>query len=74
RMMAEAVGYSPQISGDASKQSSSPRRVADVSLAQKFGWRARISLQQGIASALGQSDCASSGELSSELNPVAIRY
>ncbi|HKQ85282.1 MAG TPA: hypothetical protein VJS43_00795, partial [Candidatus Acidoferrales bacterium] len=29
RMMADAGDYSPRISGDASKQASSPRRVAD---------------------------------------------
>lgn len=69
KMMAEAVGYSPRIAGDASKQSSSPRRVADISLAQKFGWRARISLQQGIESALAQSN----EELSAELDRAAIR-
>lgn len=48
KMMADTVGYSPKISGDTTKQSSSPRRVADTALAQKFGWRARISLRQGI--------------------------
>lgn len=54
KMIADAVGYSPQVSGDATKQASSPRRVADTSLAQKFGWRASISLQQGIELALNR--------------------
>lgn len=73
KTMAEAVGYSPRIVGDTTKQSSSPRRVADISLAQNFGWRSRISLRQGIESALAQADSAPSGELSAELNRAAIR-
>ena len=61
KMMADAVGYSPRISGDTTKQASSPRRVADTTLAQKFGWRASISLQQGIEMALNQHDEKASG-------------
>lgn len=73
KLMAEAVGYSPRIVGDTTKQSSSLRRVADISLAQGFGWRARISLRQGIEFALAQSNSASSGEISAELDRAAIR-
>jgi nucleoside-diphosphate-sugar epimerase len=52
KMMADAVGYAPRISGDTTKESSSPRRVADTTLAAKHGWRSTISLEQGIARAL----------------------
>jgi nucleoside-diphosphate-sugar epimerase len=52
KLMADTVGYKPVISGDATKQSSSPRRVAEPSLARKYGWNATISLEQGIQRAL----------------------
>jgi len=52
KQMAEAVGYAPKVSGDITKQSSSPRRVADPSLAKAYGWQASISLEQGIRQAL----------------------
>jgi nucleoside-diphosphate-sugar epimerase len=52
KIIADAVGYKPQISGDTTKQSSSPRRVADPALAQAYGWQASISLEQGIRKAL----------------------
>ncbi len=52
KLMADAVGYDPKIQGDESKQSSSPRRVSDPSLAKQYGWEARISLEEGIRRAL----------------------
>lgn len=52
RMMADAAGYTPQISGDDTKQSSSPRRVGDPSLAISCGWKPRVSLAEGIRRAL----------------------
>jgi nucleoside-diphosphate-sugar epimerase len=50
--MAAAVGYAPQVVGDASKQSSSPRRVADTCIAAQHGWQATITLEEGIARAV----------------------
>ena len=50
--MAQAAGYDPVVAGDDSKQSSSPRRVADPSLARQYGWEATITLNEGIAMAL----------------------
>jgi nucleoside-diphosphate-sugar epimerase len=50
--MAKAVGYEPKVHGDQTKQSSSPRRVADPSLALEYGWKATISLEEGIRKAL----------------------
>jgi GDP-L-fucose synthase len=54
KMMAQAVGYDPSITGDATKETSSPRRVADPSAAMEFGWRATISLERGIRHALNR--------------------
>lgn len=53
--MAQAVGYAPRIAGDASKQSSSPRRVANPATAAQYGWQASITLEQGIARATGSA-------------------
>jgi len=51
-MIAEAVGYSPNIAMDMSKPASSMRRVADTTLAESFGFKAKISLKQGIERAV----------------------
>jgi len=63
KMMADVVGYSPRVFGDTAKQSSSPRRVADTSLAHEFGWRASIPLRQGIEIALNRETKNSSEHL-----------
>lgn len=47
-MIAEAVGYSTSIAMDMSKPASSARRVADTTLAESFGFKAKISLKTGI--------------------------
>jgi len=52
RKMAGAVGYSPEIKADESKVNSSLYRVADPSLAAEYGWKATISLEDGIRMAL----------------------
>ncbi len=54
-MMAEVVGYEPQISRDQTKPSSSPRRVAGENgnaTLQDWGWEPRIDLEDGIAHAV----------------------
>lgn len=56
KMMAEAVGYSPNIAGDPGKQSSSPRRVADPTFAREHGWEATITIAEGIRKALHGQD------------------
>ncbi len=71
-LVADAVGYSPRISGDATKQASSPRRVADTALAQKSGWRASISLQQGIEMALKESQARLGEDQGRELRSEPI--
>jgi len=48
KQIAQAVGYSPKVAGDETKQASSPHRVADPALAQQFGWQTTITLEQGI--------------------------
>ena len=52
KRIAQAIGYSPQIAGDETKQVSSPRRVANPALAHEFGWRTTITLEEGIRRAL----------------------
>lgn len=52
RTMADAVGYEPEIKADQSKINSSAYRVADTSLAEQHGWKATISLEEGIRRAL----------------------
>jgi GDP-L-fucose synthase len=48
RVVAAAVGYSGDISFDASKPDGTPRKLLDVSRLAGLGWRARTSLQDGI--------------------------
>jgi GDP-L-fucose synthase len=48
RLVAAAVGYSGDISFDASKPDGTPRKLLDVSRLAGLGWRARTSLQDGI--------------------------
>jgi len=50
RMVARIVGYSGEISYDASKPDGTPRKLLDVSRIHALGWRARIPLEAGIAS------------------------
>ena len=49
-LVARIVGYSGHIVFDASRPDGTPRKLLDVSRIHALGWRARISLEQGIAS------------------------
>jgi nucleoside-diphosphate-sugar epimerase len=55
RMMADAVGYSPEIKALSEKAESSRRRVANPAAAESCGFKPKISLGEGIRSALDQS-------------------
>ncbi|HEY3031127.1 MAG TPA: GDP-L-fucose synthase [Bradyrhizobium sp.] len=48
RVVAATVGYSGQISFDASRPDGTPQKLLDVSRLAKLGWRARTSLEDGI--------------------------
>jgi GDP-L-fucose synthase len=48
RVVAAAVGYKGSIGFDTSKPDGTPRKLLDVSRLAKLGWRARISLEEGI--------------------------
>ncbi len=45
----ETVGFKGEISFDSSKPDGTPRKLLDVSRLDGLGWRARITLQQGLA-------------------------
>jgi GDP-L-fucose synthase len=46
--VARVVGYRGRIIWDASKPDGTPRKLMDVSRLEALGWRARISLEQGL--------------------------
>ena len=48
-MVAEITGYQGQIRFDASRPDGAPRKLLDTSRLSGLGWKARISLRQGIA-------------------------
>ncbi|MDB6168358.1 MAG: fcl [Verrucomicrobia bacterium] len=48
-MIAEATGFQGRIVWDASKPDGTPRKLLDVSRLSALGWRARISLRDGVA-------------------------
>jgi GDP-L-fucose synthase len=50
RLVGEAVGYQGEIVYDASKPDGTPRKLVDTTKINGLGWRARISLQDGIKS------------------------
>lgn len=47
-LVAEIVGYQGQILWDTSKPNGTPRKLMDVSKAQKMGWHDKTSLRDGI--------------------------
>ena len=49
-LVARVVGYDRQIRFDPKRPDGTPRKLLDVSRIQSLGWRARISLEDGIAS------------------------
>ncbi|WP_149361171.1 GDP-L-fucose synthase family protein [Lolliginicoccus suaedae] len=51
-LVAEAVGYSGDITWDTSKPDGTPRKLLDVSLLEGSGWAPRIPLREGIADAV----------------------
>jgi GDP-L-fucose synthase len=50
RTIATVVGFDGDIATDPSKPDGTPRKLLDVSRLQGTGWRARIGLEEGIAS------------------------
>jgi GDP-L-fucose synthase len=50
RLVGEAVGYQGEIVYDFSKPDGTPRKLVDTSKINGLGWRAGISLQEGIKS------------------------
>lgn len=48
--IAETVGYEGELQFDASRPDGTPRKLCDVSLLNSIGWKARISLRDGMAS------------------------
>ncbi|MEO1171595.1 MAG: NAD-dependent epimerase/dehydratase family protein, partial [Myxococcota bacterium] len=49
--VAEVVGYRGPVEWDRSKPDGTPRKLLDVSRLRGAGWRAKVSLQEGIARA-----------------------
>ncbi len=47
-LVAEVVGYDGKILWDKSKPNGTPRKVLDVSKAEKLGWKYKTSLREGI--------------------------
>jgi GDP-L-fucose synthase len=50
KLIASIVGYAGELVFDTSKPDGTPRKLVDVTKLHALGWRARISLEQGIAS------------------------
>ena len=48
RLIAEIVGFEGDVEFDASKPDGTPRKLLDVSRLEELGWKAGISLEQGI--------------------------
>jgi len=49
-LVARVVGYSGHIAFDSSRPDGAPRKLLDISRLSALGWRARVPLEQGIAS------------------------
>ena len=50
RLIGEVVGYQGEIVYDSSKPDGTPRKLVDASKINALGWRAGISLDEGIRS------------------------
>ncbi|QNF32316.1 GDP-L-fucose synthase [Adhaeribacter swui] len=48
RLIQKIVGYEGEIKTDTSKPDGTPRKLMDVSKLNNFGWKAKISLEEGI--------------------------
>jgi GDP-L-fucose synthase len=46
--VAEVVGYTGQIHWDTSKPDGTPRKLMDVSRLERLGWKAQVSLKEGL--------------------------
>ena len=53
-LVKEVVGYDGKISNDLSKPDGMPLKRLDVSLAAKFGWKAKIRLEEGLLRTYGE--------------------
>ena len=51
RMVAEIVGFQGKIVFDTSKPDGTPRKLLDISRLSAMGWKAKISLREGLAKA-----------------------
>ena len=49
-LIGQVVGYTGQIEWDTTKPDGTPRKLLDVSKLEKLGWKASISLEEGIRS------------------------
>ena len=47
-LVAKVIGYEGQILWDTSKPNGTPRKLLDVSKAEKLGWKYRTELKDGI--------------------------
>jgi GDP-L-fucose synthase len=54
KMIAGIVGYTGSIQKDISKPDGTPRKLMDVSKINAMGWKARISLEEGIRMVYGE--------------------
>jgi len=53
KLVARIVGYTGGIRNDTSRPDGTPRKLMDVSKINAMGWRARISLEEGIGMVYG---------------------
>ena len=47
-LVAKVVGYTGKIEWDTSKPNGTPRKLLDVSKAEKLGWKYKTDLEEGI--------------------------
>ncbi|HEY4290066.1 MAG TPA: GDP-L-fucose synthase [Puia sp.] len=53
-LISKIVGYEGSIEHDLTKPDGTPRKLMDVSKLHSFGWKARISLEEGLRSVYGE--------------------